>query len=361
MVILYSTVGTSLLTNTNQPKSLIYKHANARESEDVPSDERQQLQHIIDDTAATLQQAGESDARKMSAELNGLLAWIRSENSDDHVHHVLIATDTWLGGQTTRLVADWLRSHGHSTALIHATDVQTADFETFRLGNNELLGQLARQLPVYREKGYWVVFNLTGGFKGVNGFLQAVGSVYADEIIYLFERSSHLLRIPRLPVQLDPVAVVEPHLLALRRLDLGLDVPADTPIHESMIDRIDDEITLSSMGHFLFESAKDSLYKKSVHPPPSDRVRFGPRFLSSAKIFKDRWREINLRLDQLARLIEDQSSHLKGLDLKPLKGKKRTISTHEIDLWSDGATGRAFLHRDDDGAWVVDTIGPALH
>jgi CRISPR/Cas system-associated protein Csm6 len=66
-----------------------------------------------------------------------------------------------------------------------------------------------------------VVFNLTGGFKSVQGFLQAISSFYADETIYIFQFSSELLQIPRLPIKLDTQGIIDENLTIFRRLGLN--------------------------------------------------------------------------------------------------------------------------------------------
>jgi len=61
----------------------------------------------------------------------------------------------------------------------------------------------------YKRNGYRVIFNLTGGFKSVQGFLQSIASLYADEAVYVFETASELLRAPRMPLRLDMNVVKE--------------------------------------------------------------------------------------------------------------------------------------------------------
>jgi hypothetical protein len=51
-------------------------------------------------------------------------------------------------------------------------------------------------LPGYRESGYHIVFNLTGGFKSIQGWMQTLGMFYADEIVYIFETGKELLPGP---------------------------------------------------------------------------------------------------------------------------------------------------------------------
>lgn len=64
-------------------------------------------------------------------------------------------------------------------------------------------------MPGYRQSHYRVVFNLVGGFKSLQGYMNTLGMFYADEIIYIFEApTADLIRIPRLPVTMDDVPVL---------------------------------------------------------------------------------------------------------------------------------------------------------
>ena len=51
-------------------------------------------------------------------------------------------------------------------------------------------------MPGYRQSHYRVVFNLVGGFKSLQGYMNTLGMFYADEIIYIFEApTADLIRI----------------------------------------------------------------------------------------------------------------------------------------------------------------------
>jgi CRISPR/Cas system-associated protein Csm6 len=84
----------------------------------------------------------------------------------------------------------------------------------------ELIEWCEQTPPTFREKQIKVVFNLTGGFKSTNGWLQTLGMFYAGEIVYIFESQSEMLRIPRIPVAIDTAAVqiFRDHLAFFRRL-----------------------------------------------------------------------------------------------------------------------------------------------
>ena len=48
-----------------------------------------------------------------------------------------------------------------------------------------------------------VVFNITGGYKGVVAYLAILGEIVGSEVIYMFENSNELLLLPKLPLNFD--------------------------------------------------------------------------------------------------------------------------------------------------------------
>ncbi|MBK8043622.1 MAG: hypothetical protein IPK21_13770 [Haliscomenobacter sp.] len=67
----------------------------------------------------------------------------------------------------------------------------------------DLLKWCDETLPGYRTAGYEIIFNLTGGFKSLQGYLNTIGMFYADRIVYIFESGQEVIAIPKLPVKLE--------------------------------------------------------------------------------------------------------------------------------------------------------------
>lgn len=235
----------------------------------------------------------------------------------------------------------------------------------FQFALSELVHQLTLTLDDFRRQGYRIVFNLTGGFKSVQGFLQTLGNLYADETVYVFEApNSPLLRIPRLPVRLDATETVRRHIRAIRRLANSLEVP-DTELSEvpeTFLLRMDHEVSLSPWGALVWDQVRKELYGERVWPSPSDRFEFGRDFLKSTQNQpSDRLLNLNDKLDKLAVYLE--SSHRRppqSLDLKPIKGNPTPPSTHEFDAWADRDAKRVYCHYQDN-TLVLDRLGAALH
>jgi putative CRISPR-associated protein (TIGR02619 family) len=362
--LIVSTCGTSLLTNgaDSALRQLLVKHANARDPGGVPEAERPLIEARIAECRQTLSAADEPALARASAELNGLLCLAGGPLEQAHGHHVLLCTDTWLGEATARMVMDVLSSAGHGTELLRVADLVTGDLARFRVALAELVRWCEQTLPGYRNAGYRVVFNLTGGFKSVQGFLQALGMLYADESVYVFEGSRELLRLPRLPIRMDAGETVRRHLSVFRRLAAGLPVGAAecAGIPEPLLFEIDGSAALSEWGELVWAQTRRELYGEKVFDPPSRRLAFGAGFGKSLEdLPADRLRHVNERIDALARHLEQGGANLNSLDLKKL-ATPRQGATHEVDAWAD-ADVRRLYGRFDGESFILERLGPALH
>ena len=117
----------------------------------------------------------------MSAELNGIGA-VLDRYEPKQLFHLLVHTDTAPGKATADLVREVL---GNQTSLVSASGLRTNDLAAFRAALADLTRQLDALVRSYREQGWFVVFNLTGGFKSLNGYLQTLGMISAEVRIYL--------------------------------------------------------------------------------------------------------------------------------------------------------------------------------
>jgi putative CRISPR-associated protein (TIGR02619 family) len=361
-----SPCGTSLLTNQAgaDERRLVSRFANAKYEAQVLGEEREALHALVQRVEEKIVGADLSSARKMSAELNGLIEIytgnLKTASPSDH--HLLLCTDTWLGSETARLIAQWLRAHGLRVEIRKQTDLQTADLVPFQLALTEIVTWCAETLPGYRRQGYHIVFNLTGGFKSVQGFLQTLAMFYADESVYIFESGDALLRIPRLPIELNAVSIARQHLQTFRRLSLQMPVLALDSVPETLIYGYRDDAILSAWGELVWRQAIDVIYAEAILPPPSPRLKFGPKFEKSvAELPPNRRVEVNKQIDGLCRVLElGEKYNLRSLDFKRLKGNPLPPSTWECDAWADEDARRLFGHYEGD-AYVLDLLGRALH
>lgn len=359
-----SPCGTSLFTNdSGDLRALLNQYANCREAEEVPKAERERIEQHIEVRSIMVQSASLDKMRKLSAEINALSKLY----PDNRLYrpgdlNTLLCTDTWLGESAARLLENWLGQYGLKATVFRLRDLQTADLDAFQLAMAELTRWCAETLPGYRQAGYHVIFNLTAGFKSIQGFLQALGMFYADESVYIFESAGKLLSLPRLPLRMDVEAILREHLRAFRRMASGLAVRADEceEIPQTMVMEHKGQMTLSPWGELAWQEWYRIIYGEELLAPISDKLAFAPSFADSAKkLSQDRMVLVNQRLDQLVRYLETEYNP-SSLDFRPLSSNIMAPSTHECNAWSDQDAKRLFGHFED-ARFILDRLAKGLH
>lgn len=372
-----SPCGTSLLTNgiSKELRNAISKHSNTRTEQEIRAAAPEEHRLIRDHLAAAEEKIAAANvptAQKLSAELNGILSLYKG-NSDRRKNdfHQLLCTDTWLGEEAAKLVQQWLRNRGLTVELRRQTDLRTAELASFQSALSDLVQWCETEVGCYR-KSHHVVFNLTGGFKSIQGFLQTLAQFYADETVYIFETGNELLRLPRLPLRMAADDTVRQHLAAFRRLSLGLKLSPEhaAGIPETLLMSVDGEVVLSPWGDLVWAQTKKALYVEKVFPLQeiTDILVFGKDFEKSVgDLEDDRRAMVNERLDNLIRHLEERAAgkaklhNPPSLDFKRLSGNPCPPSTHECDAWADQDAKRLFGHFDERGHFVLDRLGNALH
>ncbi|MCA9258969.1 MAG: putative CRISPR-associated protein [Planctomycetales bacterium] len=363
-----SPCGTSLLANSAQgdERRALIQQANAPSREEIASQQPSVLA-VVERACERLRASDAVDAARMSAEINAILqiydGSLASANSQDV--HYLLCTDTWLGEVAGEAIAAWLRDHGLTVQVQRQVDLQTRDQQAFQASLADLAKWCEQTLPGYRASRFRIVFNLTAGFKSVQGFLLNLAMFYADEAVYIFESGDSLLRIPRLPVELNAEPIVASHLEAFRRLAMQLSVDARqiVDIPETLLLTVGEQVTLSEWGTLVWNRTRGQLYERKLHPPPSGRIVYGPQFERSvAGLSSERLYYINYRLDPLARFLEgEQNDRLnpRSLRFHALQGNPTPPSTHEFYAWSDRGAARVYGHFEGN-LFVLDRLGEHL-
>jgi putative CRISPR-associated protein (TIGR02619 family) len=361
-----STVGTSVLSNAIDPgeRGRLFKLANHRRNAIAP-DDAAFLDAAAARAAAALRAADEPTCRRLSAEMNGILTYDAEAAADGRRpvdQHILVATDTVAGAHAAAVVDAALRDRGRSSAVLAITDLSTADLDRFRAGCSELALEMWKLVDdgsgrTAARPGE-LVFNLTGGFKGVNAFMQTVALALGAEAIYVFETSDRLMRIPRLPMIFSATEEIERAFLVYRRIDAGKDVTLAEAhaagLSEPLLYSDGKTVMLSEYGGLLYRIAWAELAAKSLLEPRTDRCRFSERFRRDVdRLPGPRLRQVNEAVEAFLRRLEGKAEGRLGqYEFKPLKGDPKPPATHELYLWSDGGgTGRAFLRDLGGGRW----------
>lgn len=345
--LIISTCGTSLLTNnaSNDVRPLLIRHANLKNATDCPTTERLLIDNHLRQRASDVKQASDTELAKLSAEMNAIFKFYDAKLTPQDMH-ILIHTDTWLGRETGNMLREVLSQRGFSVDTPTISDLRTQDLDSFQLALSELVKWAVETLPAYQQQQYSVIFNLTGGFKSIQGFMQTLAMLYADETIYIFESNKELLRLPRLPVRLDGEQIVREHLAVLRPLALGLPVARDAvdALPETLVLRLEADRALSPWGELLWQQHKTAVYGKGFHAAPSAKIQFTDTFQRSiAGLSPDRYERLNQQIDKLAQYLHSQrATNLASLDVKTLRVPRHGGCTHEFDAWHDQNAKRVF-------------------
>jgi len=357
-----SPCGTSLLTGgaNNQVRSLISKYANYKYLEEIDQKDRTLLLNRISEVRDVILKLSPKDIVRYSAELNALVKYYNGILKQED-YHFLLCTDTFLGEQTATMIKEWLEKNNITNVqLYRQKDLQTDNIEAFQLALSELVDTFDRMLPGYKEKNFHIVFNLTGGFKSVQGFLQAIGMFYADEIIYIFESGSSLLKIPKLPVKIDTQGVIEQNITLFRQLELRLITCNDAKVlPEIFITCFEEDVDFSPWGKIAWLRAKDSLYQKKLWPEPTNKIKFSEKFKKQInRLSSDKIREVNIRIDDLVLALAGNEKKLNRLRFKQIKGKPKDKSDYEFYAFT-GTDKRCYGHFEEE-VFVIDELGEHL-
>ena len=364
-----TTVGTSSITNLakgdpTEGQNLL-RNAN-KTAHDLDHDTRQRVDALAARARDLLADADDDTLRRFSAELNGQVTYERHAGPSikSAPHHILICTDTYQSEAAGGILNDWLSGRGHSVDLRVIPNLVANELVYFRDGLTSLARICAEELPDYREAGYWVVFNLNGSFKAVQGFLQSLGNIFADETIYVFQSGDELLRVPRLPVRLDLDDVIKRHHDVFRKLYAGYLLPASdgANIPETLLMEIDGTVTLSEWGTALYGARRSELNGDALLPPLNGFLQFSKAFKQTVdSLPPDRMRILNRRMEDLALCLDPEfGQNPDSLSFKTLKTATAVPgSTHECYAWSDRDAGRVFGHFEAK-VFVVDKLGAHL-
>lgn len=353
-LLLLSTCGTSLLTNSagTDDRAWLTKIAN-----DVEVDAAR-LTSIVGARREALKTADEPTRRRMSAELNGIAA-VLDRYKPKQLFHLLVHTNTAPGKATADLVQEVL---GNQTLLVSASGLRTNDLASFRTALADLTRQLDALVRSYREQGWFVVFNLTGGFKPLSGYLQTLAMISADRCVFLFE-GMPLMEIPRLPVRLSEIDELREHAALFRRLAVGYTVRTDDAkgAPDSLLMEVDGEVTTSVLGDVAWARHRSALFAEKLLPPLSNKVRLAD---AVQKVFVGleaaQKVHVNEAIDEFSAHIDNGRPLTKSRTFKKLQGDPVPGSTHELYAWSDGATGRLFGHYDASGVFVFERLAGHL-
>ena len=320
-----STIGTSILTNSiNRGNSAegawfgILRDSANKTQDEITDDEL----NVIDELARrALEKLNRDDVetnRRSSAELNGIYG-IYDGTLPNHSNdlHYLICTDTVQGQKTGQLIQDFLHSKGFTVNIVTPPQLSTKDTQSFAAGTKWLISWLDETIPK-PNTGYQVIFNLVGGFKSLQGYMQTFGSFYADETVYIFEGSSDLIKIPRLPIQIDNT-VVENEKIKFALMDAGQLYPINElkgipgTLLESVEEGGNTYAGLSTWGELVWNRTKSDLLSQGLLQFP--RLVYQQSFINDCNILNSQqWTKLQETLAKVAAALENSNGNISQLN-----------------------------------------------
>lgn len=324
-----STVGTSILTNQINMRSesdwsdLLEARANDK---DIDNNEHilEAIEKLTGRAKKKLYSAPErkiindeiDEIRSASAELNGIYGlYERDLEPGKFDEHLLITTDTKQGRISAQLIKEFLEIQGLTKTKIYIpSELSTATTSYFTKGIARLITELDRKIIENQSKT--ICFNLVGGFKALQGYMNTIGMFYADEIIYIFEgKNQELIKIPRLPIKVD-ITEVEPYKIQLAILDVQIMPEAwefAKNVPQDWILKIDKQLFLSAWGQIIWNKCKQEIMTNEK------LLNFSKLKVDYADSFKDDYKKTKspkerIRLqEQIASLAGILASHKDGI------------------------------------------------
>jgi putative CRISPR-associated protein (TIGR02619 family) len=294
-----STIGTSILTNKqqdNKVKEILTKTANLTESE-ISKDDKKIIDQIVEERKNLLLNSDIEKVRDISAELNGLLGIYNNNlNQMKNDIHWFVATYTYQASKIKDILDIWFRNKNINQILLIDIELLQAN-ENVQWSFPKLVKRI-KEINDTRSNYNKVIFNLVGGFKILQGFMQTIGMLYADEIYYLFEGTRNVIKIPKFPIKPD----FSEEIINKLRL-IKYEVNTDTEGLGILIIKENNNVLLSDWGEIIFEREKNSFYQE-LHPPILNNINYSETFKKQFNNLNPKQKvELHEKIDQLSKYL----------------------------------------------------------
>jgi putative CRISPR-associated protein (TIGR02619 family) len=334
-MITISTCGTSILTNGVEQKisNILRMNTNLKENE-INSDDKAVIDKIIELKKNILLNSNIQQARNISAEINGLFGICNEDLNvlkSNGSFHYLICTDTYQGKSCANIIKEYLQKCGINCIVLTISDLRADNTSNAHNG----LSELTRRINEITEKPNGkIIFNLVGGFKLLQGFMQTLGMFYADEIFYLFEGKKEPIKIPKLLVKFDYSDII---IESLRRISFELEPLQGADLGVLILDGA--PIILSEWGELVWPQVKKSYYLK-LRDPLLPTVSYSDGFKRDFdKLSNNDKVELHEHIDYVS----------KHLFTKDKRWNMNSVRFHSLEGLSNGMTHEfyCFTGRDD--------------
>lgn len=196
-----TTVGTSIFNNYNQEYKDIKEHYDCIEKKghrewDACKDRLNRIRRTMTDWVF--------QNRNASAEIKSLIKLQQAEK--DQLDVYLLATDTVVSRLAAEIIRDVLNNSEGINVIFNANKdviigLQVEDYEAFvKIGSHEFIKRINDIAGGYFSD---VIFNISGGYKGLIPFMTIMAQVNSCDIVYIYEESETLIKIPKTPIRID--------------------------------------------------------------------------------------------------------------------------------------------------------------
>lgn len=196
---------------------------------------------------------------------------------DPKQHRIaLLHSETVDGKICAEEVADLVRKHfGLETELFYLNGLQVDNAQRFRLVGIQSIFETLDRL---RQRDWNLLLNVTGGFKSVVPYMTLYGQIHQIEVVYIFERSNQLIRLPPAPINFDfeRLKIAEEALRWLGEESVGSQeeffqkMPQasheDKKWCETLLEKDGESVTLSAFGIIMFNALRERPADVFVYP-----------------------------------------------------------------------------------------------
>jgi putative CRISPR-associated protein (TIGR02619 family) len=206
-----TTVGTSIFSNNPlEGQSALYeKKLKNRKATDEWENQSTRIENIRKETWKKIKNTSSAD---ISAETQSLVKIQEKLKEDIEVY--LLATDTILCQLSAEIIKIWMEEHYPTWEIKFSSQpgfdvIKGLQVQSLSLYRREGFSNLIKRIrKIANDGNYWedIVFNITGGYKGIIPILTTIAQVEGIPCYYIFqdenENNPDLIEIPPIPLEI---------------------------------------------------------------------------------------------------------------------------------------------------------------
>lgn len=308
--------------------------------------------------------------KKISAELNTILSYYETtyKSLNKNAFEIakeqrdfiwLFTTDTYTGIETAKILEELLIGKGININIQIIKNLRANNFENFKEGIKFLHSEELQNIYNSKNVNDKLIFILTAGFKSWTGYMQTIGTLYADEILYQFEKSDEFFKIPKLPLSLN---LTENQKQTLRLLAFE-QKPEENDLKllpETSYLVVGDEYGLDALGSLLWEKVKEDGFYQEIRSSFCKRIMYSKNFEKQYnELTFENKNKLAIKLDELAQYINNPKHNLKSLNFHTIKHNEKYNYEFYTDELGIKDKERCYL-KEKNNIFEIVELGPHL-